>query len=224
MARGQEILKLPLIFALTGPRDGVVLPAVEVVDCLIGAGVELIQLRERAGTDAERLTTAVACVARAAAAGAALIVKSRCDLAILSAAMGVHLDDGDVPPQAARRLLGKDAWIGGGARTIDTCLSMMDLPDLDYVALGPVFPRAMRETSSPPVGIAAIERVSARKARPLVVGGGVIPEAVGACLSAGADCVAMSFGLLDGDPRANFEVAMESAARAGFVPGRQILS
>src|SRR5262245_23666589 len=83
-----------------------------VLDAFLAGGARFIQLRDK-GTRTGPLTAlAGAAVARAHAAGGALIVNDRADVAKLAGADGVHVGQDDLPVEDVRRVLGEDAIVG----------------------------------------------------------------------------------------------------------------
>lgn len=216
MAReGPRRLKLPALYGLTDSRGGR-FSAVEAVRALVDAGVRLVQVREKDGGDRERLLVAETCVGLAHEAGARLVVNDRTDLALLASADGVHLGEDDLPAELARRLVGSAFLVGVSTHSVAACREALASEWSDYVALGPIFPTRSKASLHEPLGLSAIREAGRDRRKPLVVIGGIEAIRVGDCLSAGADCVAMISGLLDGDVSANAERALESARRAGF--------
>jgi thiamine-phosphate pyrophosphorylase len=178
--------------------------------------VRLVQLREKTAGDRERLSVAEACVGLASATGARLVVNDRADLAVLASADGVHLGEDDLPAELAREIVGPRLLIGVSTHSVSACRRALEEEAPDYVALGPVFATRSKSSRHEALGLSAIREAARDHRKPLVVIGGIEAQHVGDCLSAGADCVAMISGLLDGDVRANVERALDSAHRAGF--------
>jgi thiamine-phosphate pyrophosphorylase len=207
---------LPPLYGITDPRGARRLPPEEAARLLAEAGVSLVQVRDKCVSSRERLENARAAAAVLRRHGARVVVNDRPDVALLSGADGVHLGEEDLAPQAARRVLGPQALVGLSTHSVPAARAAMDLADVGYVALGPLFETRTKETEREPLGLAAVSEAARGKTKPLVVIGGISPRDVGACLAAGADAVAMIAGLLDGDVLKNVEAARESASRAGF--------
>jgi thiamine-phosphate pyrophosphorylase len=130
----------------------------------------------------------------ARARGVDLIINDRVDIA-LALGLGVHLGQDDLPPEAARRLLGEEAVIGYSTHSVEQAVDAAKLP-IDYFAIGPIFATATKENPSPVVGLAGLRAVrSATGTVPLVAIGGITPANVREVLAAGADSVAMINGL-----------------------------
>jgi thiamine-phosphate pyrophosphorylase len=142
-------------------------------------------------------------VAAGTAAGAQIVVNDRVDLARLSRAAGVHIGQEDVPPRAARQQLGPDAIVGLSTHTIGQLEAALREP-VSYVAVGPVFGTATKDTGYQPVGLDLVREAAARAAGlPIVAIGGITLERAPAVLAAGAAAVAVIGDLLAGsDPGA----------------------
>ena len=101
-----------------------------VVKACLEAGLRLVQYREKTAqpghqtgdsevTDCQRLRTATALRQLCWDHGALFIVNDRVDLALSVEADGVHLGQGDLPPLAARRLLGPGRLIGRSTHCLE---------------------------------------------------------------------------------------------------------
>src|SRR5258708_1643866 len=108
---------LPVVYPIL---DSSFLPAAGRADFLdrlgrsvADAGVRLMEYRNKSGTDVEVLADAR--VLRNAMPGVALIMDDRVDVALAANFDGAHVDAGDLPPVAARQLLGPDRIVGTSA-------------------------------------------------------------------------------------------------------------
>jgi thiamine-phosphate pyrophosphorylase len=142
-----------------------------------------------------------------------VIVNDRADLAKLSGAAGVHVGQDDLAPAAARRLLGADAIIGFSTHTIDQVGDAMVAP-ATYVAVGPVFGTATKDTGYNAVGLELIEAaVSRAEGRPIVAIGGITLDRASSVIVAGASAVAVIGDLLStGDPTQRVRSYLEALA------------
>lgn len=172
--------------------------------CLAG-GARLLQLRAKPLASGPLLELAAAVVARARAAGAAVIVNDRADLARLARADGVHVGQDDLPPAAVRGLLGADAVVGRSTHTPEQIARALDEP-ISYLAIGPVFDTATKVTGCAPVGLEGVARAAAAahpRGIPVVAIGGITLDRAGEVLDAGAASVAVISDLIEGgDPAA----------------------
>jgi thiamine-phosphate pyrophosphorylase len=133
---------------------------------------------------------------------AAVIVNDRADLAAMSRAAGVHVGQDDLAPAAARALVGEGAIVGLSTHTPAQVEAALAQP-ITYVAIGPVFGTASKDTGYTAVGLEMVQ-TAARLSRglPVVAIGGITLETAPAVLAAGASCVAVIGDLVaGGDPR-----------------------
>jgi thiamine-phosphate pyrophosphorylase len=132
-------------------------------------------------------------------------VNDRADLARLSGAGGVHVGQDDLDPASARRIVGDAAVVGLSTHTIGQVRDACAQP-VDYIAVGPVFGTATKDTGYRDVGTGAIREaaaVAAGAGRPIVAIGGITLERARAVIEAGAASVAVISDLLStGNPEA----------------------
>lgn len=187
--------ELPKLYPITDRRlSG--LSHAEQVARLCEGGARLVQLREKHLSPREFYIEAEEALKVARARGMKLIVNDRADIALALGADGVHLGQDDMPPEAARALLGEGAFIGCSTHSVEQAVAAARLP-VDYVAIGPVFATSSKENPDPSVGLEGVARVRAAVGRlPLVAIGGITPENARPVLDAGADSVAVIGALL----------------------------
>ena len=165
-------------------------------------GARFIQLRAKRLSSGDFLRLIDAVMGVAEPLGASVVVNDRVDLARLGAATGVHVGQDDISPRVARELLGAKAIVGLSTHTTAQLETARSEP-VSYVAVGPVFGTATKDTGYEAVGLAAI--AVARRILPdgipvLAIGGITIERAADA-LAAGASAVAVISDLLSaGDP------------------------
>jgi thiamine-phosphate pyrophosphorylase len=190
-------MRLPRLYPVTDRRlSG--LSHAEQVAALCDGGATLVQLREKHLSPREFYREAEEALKVARERGALLIVNDRADLAHALGADGVHLGQDDLPPEAARRLLGDRAIIGFSTHSVEQAIEAARLP-VDYVAVGPVFATASKENPDPIVGLEGVRGVrEAVGPLPLVAIGGVTPADARQVIEAGADSVAVIAALLSG--------------------------
>ena len=186
---------LPRLYPITDARLAKLSHA-EQVKRFIEGGATLIQLREKHASPRDFYRDAEAALRIAHARGARLIINDRADIAFALKADGVHLGQDDLPPEAARELLGREAIIGFSTHNIDQAVDARRLP-IDYLAIGPVFTTSSKENPDPVVGIEGLRRVRLAVADlPLVAIGGMTLDRARQALAAGADSVACISELL----------------------------
>ncbi|HJU92518.1 MAG TPA: thiamine phosphate synthase [Pyrinomonadaceae bacterium] len=206
---------LPRVYPLTDAQlSG--LSHAEQVRLLSLGGATLIQVREKHLPAFELYGHTKAAVAVARTAGAQLINNDRVDVALAAGAQGVHLGQDDIPPEAARILLGNEAVIGYSTHNLEQALQALTLP-IDYIAIGPIFETATKSDPSPTLGLEGLKTV--RKAIgdvSLVAIGGISHTNAREVIEAGADCVAVISALLS-DP-ARITDAMRSLLQSLPLP------
>ena len=193
------MIKLPKIYAITDPRISS-LTHVEQVERLIEGGAELVQIRDKYASAKDFYEIAVAAVTTARARGARVIINDRVDIALCAGAAGVHLGQDDMPPQAARRLLGEEAVIGFSTHSVEQAVEAVRQLPIDYIAIGPIFSTRTKQDPDPVVGIDGLRQVrNAIGTFPLVAIGGITGQNAAAVFAAGADSAAVISDLLS-DP------------------------
>jgi thiamine-phosphate diphosphorylase len=158
-----------------------------------------VQLREKHLSPREFYREALEAVRVARSFGAMLIINDRADVALAVGADGVHLGQDDMPPEAARALLGEGAVVGFSTHNVGQAAEALGASPLpvSYVAVGPVFDTSSKERPDPVVGLEGVRRVRAAVGRvPVVAIGGVTAESAPSVLEAGADSVAVIGALL----------------------------
>ncbi|MDT7688083.1 MAG: thiamine-phosphate pyrophosphorylase [Acidobacteriota bacterium] len=168
----------------------------EQVARLCEGGATFLQLREKHLAPRDFYREAEAALREARTRGARLIINDRADLALALGADGVHLGQDDMPPRAARSLLGAEAIIGFSTHSVEQARAASRLP-VDYVAIGPVFATSSKENPEPVIGLEGVRRVREAVGRlHLVAIGGITPESAEAVIEAGADSVALIGALI----------------------------
>jgi thiamine-phosphate pyrophosphorylase len=170
------------------------LPWREVLDQVLGAGADCVQLREKSLEDGELLHRAGHVAERCRAHGAAAIVNDRPDIALLAGADGVHLGQTDLPPREVRKLTGTQLLIGVSTSNLAEARAAK-AAGVDYVGLGPMFPTT---TKHKPVlaGPAYLREYLADKtlgALPHLAIGGIGPDNLLQLIDAGVCGIAVSW-------------------------------
>jgi thiamine-phosphate pyrophosphorylase len=108
----------------------------EFLDEVLAAGVDIVQLREKAAEAGDLLRWSEAFRTAADRHGALFIVNDRPDVALVSGADGVHVGQNDLPVRAARTLLGPELIVG--LSTHSSAEYDAAPPEADYLCSGPV--------------------------------------------------------------------------------------
>lgn len=194
----QRVMKnfqLPRIYPLTDVQMSGLSHAEQIRMLRLG-GASLIQLREKQATPWEFYEQAKTAVELARRIGVNVIVNDRADVALAAGAAGVHLGQNDMPPKAARKLLGDGAIIGFSTHNLEQAREALSLP-VDYLAIGPIFETATKTDIYPALGVEGLRAVREAVGQvPLVAIGGISHANVLDVIAAGADSVAMISALL----------------------------
>lgn len=162
----------------------------------LAGGAPLLELREkRLGTGALfRLAEALA--ARCREAGALLIVNDRADVAVAAGADGVHGGADDLPPDAARRVVGPTRLVGATAHDPEEVARAAAL-GADYVGIGTIFGSATKP-GLPARGLAALAAALPRlgAARGFAIGG-ISRERVREVLATGIHGIAVGAAIAE---------------------------
>ena len=184
----------PRVYPITDTRISGLSHA-EQVALFAEGGATLVQLRAKHAPALHVYEQAKAALEVANKRGVQLILNDRVDIA-LALGTGVHLGQDDLPPEAARRLLGDEAIIGYSTHSLSQIQQAAKLP-VDYFAIGPIFPTATKDDPDPVVGLEGVRWArDAIGERPLVGIGGVSQASAREVIEAGADSVALIHGLL----------------------------
>jgi len=182
---------LPRLYAIADATFG---DPIQLAANLFNGGARLVQVRNKNGSPKELLQQ-VDRILSIAPKGAFIVVNDRVDVALITGA-GVHLGQMDLPPAAARGLLGSESMIGFSTHNLDQALEADTLP-VDYVAVGPIFPTTTKKNPDPVVGVAALETICKTIRKPVVAIGGISLENAKDVLNAGAASIAVIRDLLD---------------------------
>jgi thiamine-phosphate pyrophosphorylase len=176
--------------------------AFELARAFLDGGLRVLQLRAKHLRSADFLVLCDDVVRLAAPFGAAVIVNDRVDLARMSGAGGVHVGQDDLQPSFARDQLGPDAIIGLSTHTRAQIEDAVRQP-VSYIAVGPVFGTATKDTGYQAVGLDLVRaaRALAPAAMAIVGIGGITLDRAASVVAAGASQVAVISDLLVSDPR-----------------------
>jgi thiamine-phosphate pyrophosphorylase len=105
-------------------------------------------------------------------AGALFVVNDHVDLALLSAADGVHLGADDISVGSARQIAGDRLLIGASASTPDAALAAIKA-GADYIGCGPAFATPLKPQKAVigPNGVAEVSRAVGRSVPVFAIGG-----------------------------------------------------
>ena len=183
----------------------------------LDAGAEVVQFRDKTRPRGAAYTIARAVAERCRAAGALLIVNDYADLAVAIGADGVHVGQDDLPPDAARVVVGPERLIGLSSSFLEEVRTAAEDPNVDYLGFGALFPTGTKPDAEP-AGPDMLAQARRLIGVPIVGIGGVTTANLGEAISAGADAVAVVsavFGAADPGAATRELLAAIRAARRG---------
>jgi len=178
------------------------------LDAVLGAGVDIVQLRQKGLEAAQELAFLDVFRDKAAKHGALFAVNDRADLAYASGADVLHLGQDDLPVPVARQLIGPDPIIGRSSHAETETSAAATEPGVDYFCTGPVWPTPTKP-GRPAPGLplvryaATLDQAGQQASRPWYAIGGIDLGHLDQVLAAGARRVVVVRALTDAaDPAA----------------------
>ena len=170
-------------------------PLVEVLTAAAEAGASLFQYRNKTASMKEAYVEALALRHAAAKAGVLFIVNDRCDLALAVEADGVHLGQGDLPLDLARKVMGPDKLIGISTHNSDQ-VREATAGKPDYLGFGPIFKPGSKQDHDPVVGLEGLRAMRRLTSLPVFAIGGIQIDQAGEVMCAGANGLAVISAIL----------------------------
>jgi thiamine-phosphate pyrophosphorylase len=176
----RERLASSRLYVVTGARPDLA----AFLEAIMGAGVDVVQLREKEAEAGELLRWGETFREAAERHGALFIVNDRPDVAFALDADGVHLGQNDLPPSVAREILGEDAIIGLSTHSPEQWDAAT--PEADYLCIGPVW-ETPTKPGRPAAGLGAVRHAAVSgEERPWFASGGITEANLVEVLDAGA--------------------------------------
>ena len=175
------------------------------LDCakeLAAGGVTLLQYRNKKD-DARLILEDAQVLKRIVGSSVKLIMNDRADLCLAAGYDGVHVGQDDLSPDGARKVIGRDLWLGVSTHNPEQVCEA-DQTSADYVAIGPVFPTSSKTNPDPVIGLEGVRRARSLTRKPLVAIGGITRSNCRSVIEAGADSVAVISDLVK-EPRKSAE-------------------
>jgi len=188
-------LTLPPIYPITDKTLARRTSHLSILKELVRGGARFVQIRDKSTPVRDLLLDLNRCVEFARKNGVTLIVNDRCDLVLSCRAMGVHLGQDDLPPPAARAVLGRDAIIGYSTHSLGQVRKSLDWP-VQYIGFGPVYGTATKKNALPAVGVRRLAHACRVSSVPVVAIGGIGLKQVREVLNAGAAGAAVISALM----------------------------
>jgi len=170
----------------------------DVVQAAVQGGVTCVQLREKHANSRDFHAQAVALMDLLAPLNVPLIINDRLDIALACGAQGVHLGQGDMPVDVARKLLPPQVFIGWSVETLQEVERSATLP-VDYLGVSPVFATPTKTDTATPWGLEGLQRIRATSPLPLVAIGGIHAGNAATVMQAGAHSLAVVSAICSAD-------------------------
>jgi thiamine-phosphate pyrophosphorylase len=156
------------------------------LDAVLGAGVDIVQLRQKGLEAGEELGFLEVFRASCDRYGALLAVNDRADIAFAAGADVLHVGQGDLAPGVARQILGEGPVIGLSTHSEAEAATAASAPAIDYFCAGPVWPTPTKP-GRPAPGLGLIRFAGGlTSTRPWFAIGGIDETTVHDVLEAGA--------------------------------------
>ena len=174
----------------------------EFADTVLGAGVDLLQLRDKQAEAGPLLEASAVLRAAADRRDALFAINDRADIALAAGADVLHLGQDDLPLTWARRILGEDVLLGRSTHDLAQATKAAAEP-WDYLVAGPVWATATKP-GRPATGTALVEAVAALDPpQPWFAIGGITPGNLPEVTAAGATRIVVVRAITDApDPAA----------------------
>jgi thiamine-phosphate pyrophosphorylase len=175
------------------------------LDVVLGAGVDIVQLREKSAEAGDLLRWSQAFRAASDRNDALFVVNDRPDVALAAGADGVHVGQNDLDPSVAREIVGPDVIIGLSTHSPDEYDTAS--PDADYLCAGPVH-ETPTKPGRPATGVEFVSHAAERERggtepRPWFAIGGIDAVTLPDVFAAGASRIAVVRAIAgDADPAA----------------------
>ena len=169
----------------------------EIVTIVLSSGVRCIQYREKDKSRRDIYREALILRKLTNEFGAVFIVNDYTDIVLAVNADGVHLGQNDLPLKEARKILGKEKIIGISTHSIEQAIEA-EQGGASYIGFGPIFHTKTKDAGEPK-GIEMLKEVKRHIKIPVIAIGGINTENLESVIDSGADAVAVSSGIIQGD-------------------------
>ncbi|MGW5697837.1 thiamine phosphate synthase [Streptomyces asiaticus] len=186
----------------------------EFLDAVLGAGVDIVQLREKEMEAAEELEHLQVFADACRRHGKLLAVNDRADVAHAIGSDVLHLGQGDLPVPAARAILGQDVLIGRSTHAEAEVDAAAVQPGVDYFCTGPCWPTPTKP-GRPAPGLSLVRYAAALGTqRPWFAIGGIDASNLDQVLEAGARRIVVVRAITAADDPAGATAELAKRVRA----------
>jgi thiamine-phosphate pyrophosphorylase len=159
------------------------------VSALVGAGVGMIQLRDKRLEDREFRQRARLLRQRTLGTATLAVINDRVDVAAAVGADGVHLGQEDLPVKDARVVIGATKLIGVSTHCLEQAHAAI-LDGANYLGAGPIFPSSTKEFDTFP-GLDFLRQVAEEFRLPTFAIGGITAANLPLVLATGTSRIAV---------------------------------
>jgi thiamine-phosphate pyrophosphorylase len=188
-------LNIPPIYPITDKQLAGKNNHLSILKELVRGGAQMVQIRDKTTPICKLLPDMHRCVEFASQNGVTLILTDRCDLVLSCNAMGIHLGQEDLPPEAARTLLGKNKIIGFSTNTLSQVKKSLSLP-IQYIGFGPIYRTSTKADAQPEVGLRKLAQACKTSSIPVVAIGGIGMDQIRSVFETGACSAAIISALM----------------------------
>jgi thiamine-phosphate pyrophosphorylase len=169
------------------------------LDAVLGAGVDIVQLREKGLEARDELRLLETFAAAAERHGRLFAVNDRADVALACGAAVFHLGQDDLPVPVARAILGPEVIIGRSTHSPAQAAGAEVEAGVDYFCVGPTWATPTKP-GRPAAGLALLGEVAATARRPwFAIGGIESVERLDAVIAQGARRVVVVRAITEAD-------------------------
>jgi thiamine-phosphate pyrophosphorylase len=184
------------------------------LDAVLGAGVDIVQLREKGLEAREELALLEVFADACRRHGRLLAVNDRADVALAAGAGVLHLGQDDLPVPVARRILGPDPLIGRSSHSPAQADAAAAEPGVDYFCAGPLWTTPTKP-GRPATGLGLVSHVAqSAPVRPWFAIGGISLARLDEVLTAGATRVVVVRAITEADDPAAAAASFTRQLRA----------
>jgi thiamine-phosphate pyrophosphorylase len=190
----RDRLKDARLYVLTDGRDSFAAFQRHITN-LLDAGVDIIQLRDKRLSDRELYRRALWLSREVQGRSTLFIVNDRVDIAIATAADGVHVGQDELPVEVVRSMIGVDALIGLSTHNADQ-VSAAHQTSADYLGFGPIFPSKTKSFAEH-LGLETLQSCAPLWELPTFIIGGIDSDNLARVVAAGGTRIAVQGMLSD---------------------------
>ena len=193
----ERLARSRLYLCTDGRRDRGDLAAF--LDAVLGAGVDIVQLREKHLEAREEMALCEVVADAARRHGALWSVNDRADIAHALRPDVLHLGQDDLPVEVARAIVGDDMLIGRSTHAEPETRAAAVEPGVDYFCVGPVWPTPTKP-GRPAPGVPLLRyAASLDPQRPWFAIGGIDLDTIDEVIAAGARRVVVVRAVTEAD-------------------------